>query len=97
MEQQARIMQERQGSGPTGLDDPFAADPFGDFATINGEQLPVAGMTLGEIRYRLADRARIEPRSNVVINGEPVDDEHRVVRAGEVVEFQRPAGEKGTA
>ena len=66
-------------------------------ANVNGEDVPVSGMTLGEIRHRLADRFRIEPGSTMHIDGELVDDENRVVRAGERIEFLRQAGEKGTS
>ena len=97
MEEQVRVPRERPGGGPSGLDDPFAsgADEFGGMANVNGEDVPVSGMTLGEIRHRLADRFRIEPGSATHVNGERVDDENQVVRTGERVEFLRHAGEKG--
>ena len=97
MKEQVRVSRERPGGGPSGLDDPFAsgADEFGGMANINGDDVPVSGMTLGEIRHRLADRFRIEPNSTMHINGERVDDENQIVRTGERVEFLRPAGEKG--
>ena len=99
MEERVRVQRERSARGPSGLDDPFSsgADEFGGMATVNGEDVPVSGMTLGEIRRRLADRFRIEPGSTMHVNGEPVDDENRVVRTGERVEFLRQAGEKGIA
>ena len=99
MEQIVRALQERRGDGPSGLDDPFAAgaEDFGGMASVNGEELPVSGMTLGEIRHRLADRFHIEADSTMHLNGEPIDDENRVVRTGESVEFLRQAGEKGSA
>ncbi len=97
MEERLRIPREQSSGGPSGLDDPFAsgADQFGGMVTIHDETLPVAGMSLGEIRSRLADRFRIEPGSHTYVNGERVDDESRVVRTGEHIEFIRPAGEKG--
>jgi hypothetical protein len=97
MEEQVRVLQERPGGGPSGLDDPFASgsEEFGGMATVNGEEVPVSGMTLGEIRSRLADRFRIEPGSSMHVNGELTDDESRVIRAGERIEFLRQAGEKG--
>ena len=99
MEEQVRVLRERPGGGPSGLDDPFAAgaEEFGGMANVNGEEVPVSGMTLGEIRHRLADRFRIDPGSTMYVNGESVDDEDRVVRTGERVEFLRQAGEKGIA
>jgi hypothetical protein len=99
MEEQSRILRERPAGGPSGLDDPFAsgATEFGGMANVNGEDVPVSGMTLGEIRHRLADRFRIEPSSTVYVNGESVGDESRVVCTGERIEFLRQAGEKGMA
>jgi hypothetical protein len=98
MQEQMRVPRERSAEGPTGLGDPFAsgAEAFGGMANVNGEEVPVSGMTLGEIRRRLADRFHIEPGSTMHVNGELVHDENRVVRAGEYVEFLRSAGEKGT-
>lgn len=98
MEQQARVLRERPDGGPSGLDDPFAAgaEEFGGMANVNGEEVPVSGMTLGEIRHRLADRFGIEPSSTIHVDGESVNDEDRVVRTGEHVEFLRQAGEKGS-
>ena len=97
MEEQARILQERRERGPTGLDDPFASggEEFGGMANVNGEDVPVSGMTLGEIRRRLADRFRIDPGSTMYVDGQLIDDENRVVRTGERIEFLRQAGEKG--
>ena len=97
MQEQVFQPQERPGGGPTGLDDPFAsgADQFGGMANVNGQEVPVAGMTLGEIRRRLADRFSIDQGSSMHIDGEQVNDENRVVRTGERVEFLRHAGEKG--
>ncbi|MEQ8667815.1 MAG: hypothetical protein RIC12_01500 [Pirellulales bacterium] len=99
MEERRQIPSERIGGGPSGLDDPFSAgaDEFGGMANVNGEDVPVSGMTLGEIRQRLADRFRIEPGSTTHVDGELIDDENRVVRAGERIEFLRHAGEKGLA
>ena len=99
METQVRVLQERPAGGPSGLDDPFAngGDEFGGLANVNGEDVPVSGMSLGEIRHRLADRFRIDGGSTMHVNGQLVDDESRVVRTGERVEFLRQAGEKGIA
>lgn len=99
MEERVRVLRERPSEGPSGLDDPLAsgAGEFGGMAHVNGEHLPVSGMTLGEIRRRLADRLRIGPDSTMYVNGEPVDDENQVVRTDERVEFLRQAGEKGIA
>ena len=99
MEEQVRTNLNRVTDGPSGLEDPFAsgAEQFGGMAVINGHDAPVSGMTLGEIRTRLADRFEIEPNSTVQINGELIQDESRVVRTGERIEFVRYVGEKGAS
>jgi len=60
------------------------------------ENLPVANMTVGEIRARFRDRFDIDPRSQAVIAGNEVGDE-TVVSAGQDLRFIRRAGEKGGA
>ena len=97
MAELVRTQRERLGGGPSGLDDPFAlaADEFGGMASVNGDQVPVVGMTLGEIRHRLADRFAIDPTSRTYVDDTLVDDENIVVQPGQRVDFLRHAGEKG--
>ena len=58
---------QRQDSGPSGGDDIFA--PVDNPATASvssgadGNQFPVVGMTVGQIRRRLRDRLDIDPES----------------------------------
>ena len=70
----------------------------GSQATVaNGpyaEQLPVAGMTVGEIRRRFRDRFDIDPRSQAVINGNDVGDDV-ILRPDQTLMFMHRAGEKG--
>ena len=76
-------MQERhrQRIGPAGLpsgsgffDDP-AAEP--DMATVThgpfAERLPVAEMTISEVRSRFRDRLDIHPQAMAMLDGNPVD------------------------
>ena len=60
MEEQVRLIRERPAGGPSGLNDPLAAgaDEFGGMVNVNGEDVPVSGMTLAEIRRRLAEIGR---------------------------------------
>lgn len=99
-------MQEKQrpkpalGGGPSGLGDPFALDSGNQNqnATVShgpyAEQLPVAGMTVGEIRARYRDRFDIDPNSISVIDGHTVD-ETTSIRPGQILSFLRRSGEKG--
>lgn len=63
---------------------------------INNEQLPVAGLTVAQIRDQLGDRFDIDPDSDAFIQGNPVDDQ-TVLRTGQTLTFARKGGEKGRA
>jgi hypothetical protein len=84
--------------GPGGLGDIFAAAQRPDLVSVqhgvHGAMLPVAEMTVGEIRARFADHFDIDPRSQAQLDGRGVDNQ-TVVRAGQVLMFVRPSGEKG--
>ena len=85
------------GGGPSGLGDLFPSAGGGSATVASGpyaEQLPVDGMSVGEIRRRYRDRFDIDPRSQAVLDGQPVGDETRL-RAGQVLTFVHRAGEKG--
>jgi hypothetical protein len=58
------------------------------------ERLPVASMSVGEIRARFADRLDIDPQSQAVIDGHEVG-ENTIVKVGQHITFVRKAGEKG--
>jgi hypothetical protein len=92
-----RSRQRESSATGGGLDDIFSAAADG-LATVShgfhGEPLPVANLTVGEIRRRYADRFDIDPRSQAQIDGCDVDDE-AVVRAGQQLTFVHIAGEKG--
>ena len=59
------------------------------------EQLPVANMTVGEVRTRFRDRFDIDPRSQAVLAGNEVNDDTRI-QPRQVLMFVRRAGEKGS-
>jgi hypothetical protein len=58
------------------------------------EQLPVANLSVSQVRERFADRLDIHPDAVALLDGSPVDDA-TTVRAGQTLAFIRPAGEKG--
>ena len=93
-----RARRERLGSGPGGLDDIFSGGPQIGLVTISHglhiEQLPVANMTVREIRRRFADRFDIDSRSRAQIDGRDARDDE-VVQSGQQVMFMHHAGEKG--
>ena len=96
---QERMRRQQRGArlGPGG--DPFDdAEPAAGMATVAhgpyAERLPVAQMTVAEVRRRFQDRLDVHPEAIAVIDGNPVDDATRV-QAGQLLMFVRPAGEKG--
>ena len=84
--------------------DGASADFFDDAAASAGmasvshgpyvEQLPVANLRVSQIRERFQDRLDIHPEAVALLDGSPVDDA-TTVRAGQMLTFIRPAGEKG--
>lgn len=58
------------------------------------ETLPIAGLTVGEVRTRLADRLDLDPLTRAYVGGRPALDETPVPE-GAVLGFVRLAGEKG--
>ncbi len=59
------------------------------------ERLPVANLSVADIRARFADRLDIDPQAQAVIDGREVGGEDTIVTAGQVLTFVRKAGEKG--
>src|ERR1035437_3502981 len=58
------------------------------------EDLPVAGMTVEQVRQRFSDRLDIDSESQSIINGSPLEGS-RILELGENLMFVRHAGEKG--
>jgi len=58
------------------------------------EALPVAQMSVAQVRRRFGDLLDIHPQANAVLDGVPVD-ENATVHAGQSLMFVRRAGEKG--
>jgi hypothetical protein len=101
MKERARTRSEAIGSGPSGLGDIF--DAYADASAtatvrhgVYAEDLPIAEMTVGEIRSRYGDRFDIDPRSQAEIDSVPVGNE-TTVRAGQVLTFSKRAGVKGAS
>jgi hypothetical protein len=99
MLEQTRNTRELSGPGPGGLGDLFAPPEAGaDLVTVVhgpfAEDLPVGGMSVGEIRARFRDRFDIDPQSQAMLDGVEVGDEVEV-RPGMQLFFAKRAGEKG--
>ena len=83
-----------------GGDDPFGGDDaLGNLVTVttasgHEETLPLAGLTVGEIRRRHGPRLQVDRNAEVMVNGRNVADDV-TVRSGEKVYFRRNAPEKG--
>jgi len=58
------------------------------------ESLPVAGMTVAEVRRRFQDRLDINPQATPFLDGTAADEE-TVIQAGQLLMFVRRSGEKG--
>jgi hypothetical protein len=97
MQERERIRPRAASSGPpSGI---FDGDegPGGLATVLNGtylEQLPVAQMTVAQVRSRFRDRMDIHPRAIALLDGH-LAGEDAVVRTGQVLSFIRPSGEKG--
>lgn len=79
------------GAGPGSPDNKVVHVSSGPYA----EELPVAGMTIAEVRHKFSTQLDIDPNAQSVINGNTVDDESYKLNAGESLSFIRHAGEKG--
>ena len=86
------------GAAPSGgLFDDMPEAPVGMVEVAHGtysERLPAANMTVGEVRARFGDRLDIHPNAQARLDGHPVSDD-TTLRAGQLVNFVRPSGEKG--
>lgn len=58
------------------------------------ENLPVAGMTVEQVKNRYGDRFDIDPDSVAVVGGDIVPLDH-VLETNEVLTFTRQVGSKG--
>jgi hypothetical protein len=97
MEEIIRPHRTSEGSGPSGLGDPLAPADNTDAYVASGpyaEQLPVGGMSVGEIRRRYGDRFDLHPESQAILDGNPAAED-ATVQPGQMLMFIRRAGEKG--
>jgi hypothetical protein len=86
--------------GPTAFADDFAATAQASPGTVEvihgvyAHSLPLAGMTVEDARAELEERMNIDPEATAVIDGVEAN-EGTVLREGQVLNFVKPAGEKG--
>ncbi len=89
----------RKEDDPTAIPVPASASaaPAGSVQVIWGsmtENLDLTDMNVGDVFRMLRAPFNIAPAVVALVNGDPVDAEHSL-RAGDELEFTRPAGEKG--
>jgi hypothetical protein len=89
-------------AGPDPFSDEFAATTVaatqGSVDVIHGvyaHSLPLAGMTVRDARLELEDRMHIDPEAIPAVDGRPVDED-TVLAEGQVLNFVKHAGEKGS-
>lgn len=96
MERMRRRSHAEEVSGPSATSRPTPAGS-GRVQVMWGamsESLELAGASVGEVFHMLQAPFNIAPGVTALVNGDPVDGEYRL-RAGDELEFTRPAGEKG--
>ena len=83
---------------PTSGGNFFDAADNPDTVTVSngpyGDNYPVAGMTVAQIRARLRDRLDIDPQSQAIVDGHDVGED-TVVQHGQALMFAHRASEKG--
>ncbi len=81
-----------------GAGDPFGAALQSGLVGVScgphSDHLPLAGRTVAQVRARFGAHFDIDPRAEAVVGGQPVAED-TVLRAGQLLSFSRPAGEKG--
>lgn len=100
MKEKKRSEQQKPASGGGDGDSIFDAtpEPENKNVTVSSgpylETLPVAGMSVAQVRRKFKDRFDIDQESTAIINGDDADEE-TILKAGEALMFVRHAGEKG--
>lgn len=99
MNERVRRRARNDQANPPGLGDLFSADggSTGAVTVTHGpyaESLPVAGMNVQAVRSRYRDRFDIDPRSQAILDGDPVGDD-TLIAVGQTLSFITRAGEKG--
>lgn len=97
MEQMRRRTRREEGPPPIPPQAAALAATGGSVQVIWGsmtESLELAEMNVGDVFRMLRAPFNIAPAVVALVNGDPVDAEHRL-SAGDQLEFTRPAGEKG--
>jgi len=87
----------KQVTPPGGLTRPHQ-DEIGKVTVVYGVhaiEAGLAGRTVLSVREALAQPLNISPRAVALVNGQEVESTH-VLNPGELLEFVRYAGEKGT-
>lgn len=62
---------------------------------VHSLEVNIAGRSVGEVRAQLSQALNIGPRAVAIVDGREISETH-VLQNGEVLEFVRLAGEKGS-
>ncbi len=62
---------------------------------VHSLEVNIAGRSVGEVRAQLSQALNIGPRAIAVVDGREVAETH-ILDSGQVLEFVRLAGEKGS-
>jgi hypothetical protein len=95
-----RIRPDGFDGGPEAFSDDFGvatATAEGRVEVIHGvyaHSMPLAGMSVRAARAELEERMNIDPDAMAVVDGLEVDP-NVILREGQVLNFVKPAGEKG--
>lgn len=95
-----RTQTESWASGPAPFQDEFAATSprrDGRVDVIHGvyaHSLPLAGLTIRQARSELQERMNIATDAVAVVDGTEANED-TILREGQVLNFVKPAGEKG--
>jgi hypothetical protein len=88
-----------QVGGGGGLGSLFDSDTDHELVTVvhgaHDERLPLANLTIGQVRVRFADRFNIGPQSQAILDGNEVNDDTRV-QPGQTLMFVHRIGGKGS-
>ncbi len=87
-------------TGPDSYSDDFASEggTGGSVAVVSGvhaHREPLAGLSVRRARAELEERLNIAPDATAVVDGEPVDED-TILTEGQVLNFVKHSGEKGS-
>ena len=96
-----RLRNDSPATGPGAFGDEFAGTATATEGQVDvthgvyAHSLPLAGMTVRHARAELEERLNIDPEAIPIVDGEEADEDMVLVE-GQMLNFVKHAGEKGT-